>query len=89
MRRDPCAEDRRKIEYRLTGKGEDLLPAMLALRQWGERYGLGVPSNPVLVDKRDRRPIGQVSIRGHDDRVLTWRELQWQDHSERGAGDRT
>jgi len=86
MRRDPCADDRRKVEYRLTDKGEDLLPAMLALRQWGERYGLGVPSNPVLVDKRDRRPIGRISVRGHDDRVLTWRELQWQDRSELGAG---
>ncbi|HEX8056669.1 MAG TPA: helix-turn-helix domain-containing protein [Novosphingobium sp.] len=85
MRREPCPEDRRKVEYRLTDKGEDLLPAMLALRQWGEKYGLGVPSNPVLVDKRDHQPIALVNIRGHDDRVLTWHELQWQDRSEIGA----
>src|ERR1700740_3279819 len=31
MTREPCPEDRRKVEYRLTDKGEDLLPAMLAL----------------------------------------------------------
>lgn len=85
MRREPCPEDRRKVEYRLTDKGVDLLPAMLALRQWGEKYGLGVPSNPVLVDKRDHRPIGLITIRGHDDRVLGWHELQWQDRSEIGA----
>lgn len=84
MRRDPCPDDRRKVEYRLTDKGVDLLPAMLALRQWGEKYGLGVPSNPVLVDKRDHQPIGQISIRGHDDRVLGWHELQWQELSELG-----
>ncbi|RZK03156.1 MAG: transcriptional regulator [Novosphingobium sp.] len=85
MRREPCPEDRRKVEYRLTEKGVDLLPAMLALRQWGEKHGLGVPSNPVLVDKRDHRPIGQITIRGHDDRVLGWHELQWQDRLALGA----
>ena len=30
--REPCPEDRRKIEYRLTEKGLDLLPTMIALR---------------------------------------------------------
>lgn len=85
MRREPCPEDRRKIEYQLTDKGVDLLPAMLALRQWGEKYGLGVPSNPVLVDKRDHRPIGRIEIRAHDGRALGWPELQWQDKAELGA----
>ena len=28
--REPCPDDRRRIEYRLTEKGMDLLPAMLA-----------------------------------------------------------
>lgn len=87
MRREPCPDDRRKVEYRLTAKGVDLLPAMLALRQWGERYGLGVPSNPVLVDKRDHRPIGQIEIRSHDGRVLGWHELQWQDRATLGADE--
>jgi DNA-binding HxlR family transcriptional regulator len=85
MRREPVPADRRKVEYRLTEKGIDLLPAMLALRQWGEKYGLGVPSNPVLVDRRDHRPIGRIEIRAHDDRVLGWPELQWQDRSELAA----
>jgi DNA-binding HxlR family transcriptional regulator len=85
MRREPVPGDRRKVEYKLTDKGVDLLPAMLALRQWGEKYGLGVPSNPVLVDRRDHRPIRQIDIHGHDGRPLTWHELQWQDRSELGA----
>jgi DNA-binding HxlR family transcriptional regulator len=89
MEREPCPDDRRKVEYRLTDKGVDLLPAMLALRQWGEKHGLGVPSNPVLVDKRDRQPIGQIAIVGHDGRTLTWHELQWQDRGERTTEART
>ena len=84
MRREPMAEDRRKIEYRLTQKGVDLLPAMLALRQWGERYGLGVPSNPVLVDKHDCLPIAPIAIRGHDGRPLAYEDLQWLDRGDLG-----
>ncbi|HYZ47876.1 MAG TPA: helix-turn-helix domain-containing protein, partial [Sphingomonas sp.] len=52
LTREPCPEDRRKIEYRLTEKGLDLLPTMIALRQWGEKWETCTPSNPVLVDKR-------------------------------------
>lgn len=70
LKRDPCADDKRKIEYRLTDKGLDLLPAMVALRQWGQKYGAEVVENPVLVDERDRLPIGPTSILSHDGRIL-------------------
>ena len=88
MQRETCAHDRRKVEYRLTEKGIALLPAMLALRQWGEKYGLGVPSNPVLADRRDGLPIAPISIQAHDGRNLNWHDLQWLDRSRIGeAGD--
>ena len=80
LKREPCADDRRKIEYRLTEKGFDLLPAMLALRQWGHKYGAEVIENPVLVDERDRMPIGPVSILAHDGRVLTHEDLHMTMH---------
>lgn len=86
MKREPLAEDRRKIEYRLTEKGLDLLPAMLALRQWGEKYGCGVPNNPVLCDERDGLPIGVIGIRAHDGRVLSPKELCWLDEADLGKG---
>ena len=34
-------DDRRKVVYALTKKGEALLPVVLALRQWGEDWGHG------------------------------------------------
>ncbi|MEP7351519.1 MAG: helix-turn-helix domain-containing protein [Sphingorhabdus sp.] len=77
LHRTPCPDDRRKVEYRLTAKGLDLLPTMIALRQWGEKWGTGVPSNPVLVDERDRQPILPISICGHDGRVLGHMDLCW------------
>lgn len=77
LERTPCSEDRRKVEYRLTDKGCDLLPAMIALRQWGEKYTMRMPSNPMLVDIRDRRPIAPIVIRAHDGREIGWRDLAW------------
>ena len=84
MKREPLPDDRRKIEYRLTEKGLDLLPAMLALRQWGEKYACGVPSNPVLCDERDGLPIAPIGIHAHDGRLLSVWELEWRDRADIG-----
>lgn len=85
LRRDPCPDDRRKIEYRLTDKGFDLLPAMVALRQWGQKYGAEVVENPVLVDERDHLPIGPTSILSHDGRILGPQDLALVERSNLGV----
>lgn len=85
MKREPLPEDRRKIEYRLTDKGMDLLPAMLALRQWGEKYTCGIPNNPVLCDARDGQPIAPIGIHAHDGRALGPKELEWRDRADVGT----
>jgi DNA-binding HxlR family transcriptional regulator len=36
--RQTSSEDAREVEYRLTDKGRDLMPVLLALAQWGERW---------------------------------------------------
>lgn len=77
LARTPCPEDRRKIEYLLTEKGESLLPAMIALRQWGERWGTHQLSDPVLCDKRDHLPIAAVQLHAHDGRPIEWHDLMW------------
>ena len=75
--REPLPEDRRKIQYCLTDKGAALLPTMIALRQWGEHWETCVPAFPVLVDRRDRRPIEQIAVIAHDGRVLEKKDLLW------------
>lgn len=77
LERRTLAEDRRKIDYRLTDKGHALLPTMVSLRQWGERWETGVPASPVLVDARDRRPVAAVRVRSHDGRELEKGDLLW------------
>ena len=87
LRRDPDPADRRKVAYRLTEKGLALLPVLIAMRQWGERWVSGVPSNPVLVDRLTRRPIATMDVRAADGRPLSLRELEWVDRSDIEAAD--
>lgn len=77
LKRDPLPGDRRRIQYCLTDKGAALLPTMIALRQWGERWETRVPAFPVLVDARDCRPIEQIAVIAHDGRVLEKKDLLW------------
>jgi DNA-binding HxlR family transcriptional regulator len=83
--RTPCPDDRRKVEYRLSTKGVELLPAMIALRQWGEKWGTGMPSKPILADHRDQKPIMPVSIHSHDGRVLCFNDLCWISETEKST----
>ena len=89
LERHGCTDDRRKIEYRLTEKGVDLLPTMIALRQWGEKWETGCPSNPVLVDKRDLEPVADVRVFSHDGRALEWEDLSfhWREELEARAAE--
>jgi DNA-binding HxlR family transcriptional regulator len=77
LERTVMESDRRKVHYRLTEKGSDLLPAMVSLRQWGEKWGSRVPSTPVLVDERDLQPIRPVVLQAHDGRALGKHDLRW------------
>jgi DNA-binding HxlR family transcriptional regulator len=87
LERQPDPLDRRKVAYRLTEKGRALLPVLIALRQWGERWISGMPSNPVLVDRHSRHPVATLAVRGADGRPLSLPELEWVDRSEvAGAG---
>jgi len=89
LERRPLAQDRRRIEYALTEKGRALLPTMIALRQWGERWETGVPAFPVLVDQRDGRPIREVAVLSHDGRELALGDLLWAlpEEEERAAAE--
>jgi DNA-binding HxlR family transcriptional regulator len=82
LKRDPDPTDRRRVAYRLTEKGLDLLPVLLSLRQWGERWVSGTTSNPVLVDRATRRQIAPMAVRDADGRPLRRDELEWIDRSE-------
>jgi DNA-binding HxlR family transcriptional regulator len=55
LRKVPYQEagQRRRYEYRLTDKGLDLHPVLVALMHWGDRYAAGPDGPPVLLRHRD------------------------------------
>ena len=86
LAREPDPVDRRKIAYRLTDKGRDLLPVLISLRQWGEKWVSDAPGNPVLVDARHRQPIQTMAVRAQDGRALALGEMEWIDRAELPRG---
>ncbi|NUT90956.1 MAG: helix-turn-helix transcriptional regulator [Saccharothrix sp.] len=64
---------RTRHEYALTDMGRDLLPAMLALMQWGDRH-LQDDGAPLRVVDTSGSPV-HVQVRGEDDRALTAEDL--------------
>ncbi len=67
MAREVMAEDRRKVRYELTEKGLELLPAMIALRQWGEKWG-----SRRTFDPGARRCARRTADRPGDDHRARW-----------------
>ncbi len=55
LRRVPYRESgqRSRDEYRLTDKGLDLYPVLVALMEWGDRYAAGPAGPPVVLRHRD------------------------------------
>ena len=83
LQRSPDPEDKRRVIYSLTAKGEGLLPVVLALRQWGDEWGYG-RMKVVLADRRDRKPVRKICVQAHDGRPLDLHDLTWIDYEEAG-----
>jgi DNA-binding HxlR family transcriptional regulator len=55
LRREPYRDpgERARHEYRLTGKGFDLYPVLVAIADWGDRYLADAEGPPVEFEHRD------------------------------------
>ena len=53
----PYVDGRTRMEYRLTDKGRDLYPVLIALRDWGDSYmaPAGLPSATATVTAQAKR----------------------------------
>jgi DNA-binding HxlR family transcriptional regulator len=61
LRKVPYQESgqRGRYEYRLTEKGLDLYPVLVALMEWGDRHAVGTAGPQVLLRHRDcGEPVG-------------------------------
>jgi DNA-binding HxlR family transcriptional regulator len=65
------------FEYRLTAKGEALLPVLTALREWSDEWVFGRGNEPVIVrDRRTGRRLPKLRVTDADGNPLSRRDLR-------------
>lgn len=65
-----------RFEYRLTEKGRDLFPIVIALRQWGDKWNPAPDQTPLdLRDRETGRAILPVEVQDADGKPLTVRDV--------------
>jgi DNA-binding HxlR family transcriptional regulator len=71
--------DRANTEgYRLTQKGEELYPVIVALMQWGDRWLTENGCPPVvLVDDASGAPVEPLALRDRQGRALSFRDIRF------------
>lgn len=61
--RVPVKEGAKRHEYILTAKGKDMMPLLVALTQWGDKWVYGEENKPVIfLDREQGQPIPQVQV---------------------------
>jgi DNA-binding HxlR family transcriptional regulator len=72
-------EDRANTDgYRLTQKGEELYPVLVALLQWGDRWLAPSGKPPLrLVDDATGSPLDEVAVRDKSGRALSFRDVRF------------
>ncbi|MFK7897404.1 MAG: winged helix-turn-helix transcriptional regulator [Myxococcota bacterium] len=66
-----------RYEYRLTVKGEALLPVLTTLREWGDEWVFGEGQEPLLmVDRETGERVPKTVVRNAEGRALGRRDLK-------------
>ncbi len=74
----PLHEQGLRNGYRLTPAGYDLVPTLVALLQWGDRWLQTPETVPVhIVERKTGRPVAPVTVRSETGKVLALKDLGW------------
>ena len=76
LERVPIKLGAKRHEYLLTSKGKELLPLLIALTQWGDKWVYGKGNEPVIfLDRKLGKPISPIRVHAEDGRELRPREM--------------
>jgi len=79
-----------RFEYRLTEKGRDLFPTVIALRQWGDKWNPAPDQTPLdLRDRETGRAILPVEVQDADGKPLTVRDVFVPEGADTGLEEKT
>lgn len=82
----PLHQDARRLGYHLTEMGEGLLPALVALVQWGDRWLQTPDTVPLrILEQTTGEELPPVQLLGRAGKPLGRRDLDWAPGP--GAGD--
>ncbi|UTA47678.1 helix-turn-helix transcriptional regulator [Simiduia sp. 21SJ11W-1] len=71
LTKQPVQEGGRRMEYKLTAKGWELMPIMIGFAQWFDRWRADPERSPLtFLDRRDGEPIQPLRVLSHDGRPL-------------------
>ncbi|AET93438.1 transcriptional regulator, MarR family with acetyltransferase activity [Burkholderia sp. YI23] len=78
LERYPLEERANTFGYRLTEKGDELYPVLVALMQWGDRWLAPKGKPPVtLVDDATGQPVKAMSVEGKAGKALSFRDVRF------------
>lgn len=70
-------DNERRSGYRLTAKGEELFPVLVALLQWGDKWGMGGEGPPIrLLEHETGEVLGPVGPYSSSGRLLGLRDVR-------------
>ena len=76
LRKEDVGEHGSYFEYRLTEKGRDLFPVVVALRQWGDKWNPAPDGQPLdLRDRETGQPIQAVTVQNAEGEPLSIRDV--------------
>lgn len=76
LRKEDVGKHGSRFEYRLTEKGRDLFPVVVALRQWGDKWNPAPDGQPLdLRDRESGQPIQAVTVQNAKGEPLSIRDV--------------
>lgn len=79
LEQQPLRSDGRRMGYRFTPMGEELMPMLIGFMQWGDRWLQTPDSVPVRVlERATGKLLPSVRIRNDEGKALGLRDLDWE-----------
>jgi DNA-binding HxlR family transcriptional regulator len=77
LERVDIGEHGERFEYRLTDKGDALLPVLTTLREWGDEWVFGEGNEPLVMrDRESSRRLPRTRVRNRDGRAMSRRNIR-------------
>ncbi len=75
--RVPVKEGAKRHEYILTTKGKDMMPLLVSLTQWGDKWVFGEGHEPIIfLDRQHDEPISRIQVYSAKGEVLRPRDIK-------------